>query len=254
MKQIIAIFCVFGLIATGFSQFDLSVGKVKELKGITAPRIVGTRIIVGEDSANPSIGQSAIIKVRSPFEFVELDLERDGEEVDAEQISESKKTTDDGRVETTTEWIVTGDGEYKVTARGFDRNLGIKKSKSTFVLGPPKPKPDPGPPTPGPTPGPAPTPVDNLTSKLATDSRDAMVAYSQAVARDCETMATEIRAGKYKTVIEASNAYVSLDTISRAAFKQSMNRIMQPKLGNSVLPTDAAETFVNMAQGFKAVK
>jgi hypothetical protein len=54
--------------------------------------------------------------------------------------------------------------------------------------------------------------------------------------------------------MEASNLSNNYDVIVRNKFKESMGRVMAPKLGNDKLPANYPVIFQEIAAGFKGVK
>jgi hypothetical protein len=122
------------------AQIDLSYIKAKSLVGATAPRIIGDRIIIGEDS-QPTVSVVAVITVKSGERY----------KIKARKTlfenAELVKLTD-------AEYMLAGDGEYLVEAVSVDSDATLK-----IVLGPspePTPEPKPDPPKPDPTPTPKP--------------------------------------------------------------------------------------------------
>lgn len=115
-------------------QIDLSYTKAKSLVGATNPRVIGERILIGEDS-KPQVVTVAVIKVQSTervrlkarkslFEFAEL-----------VQLSD-------------TEFLLAGEGEYLIEAISFSWDASVKIQIGENPK-PPEPDPiDPDPPQP----------------------------------------------------------------------------------------------------------
>jgi hypothetical protein len=131
------------------AQIELSYTKAKSLTGITNPKQVGTRILVGADS-QPTIANVAIIKATTPAKFLKLRARTSlFQSVELEKISN-------------TEWLLSQPGKYAVEATSFDPEKGIDEKTIEITLdGSPEPPPEPGPTPPGPTP-PSPVPVDEF--------------------------------------------------------------------------------------------
>lgn len=207
-----------------FAQIDLSYVKAKSIVGATSPRIAGDRILIAADS-KPQVVTVAIITVKSkPGELVSVFAWKSMEE-EAELIQLSP-----------TEFMLAGEGRYLVHAI----SVSSKANKWVEVdASPVDPEPDP--------------PVDPLAG-LSKESRDAVVGFVQGMGSDFEKLAEDAKSGKVKTVLEASAANNNADQATRAKFKESMGKIMAPKLGTGQLPADAPQTFQSIAKGFKAVK
>lgn len=225
-----------------FAQLDLTYSKQKFLSGVTSPQIVGEDIVVGDDSGTPVIVNGGVLKTRSMYTFVELEVLRNGEEVELRDPVETKREID-GKTETITKWTIKGEGIYKVTARAIDMQLGFKKTKIDFLIGPsPKPKPvDPVVPDPV---------VPDTLSPFAREVRAAAVAYVQGMGDDYAKLAQ----GNFKTVLEASTEANKLDLVTRTKFKADMGKLMQPLLGNDQLPVIYPKVFQDMSAGFKGIK
>lgn len=214
------------------AQIDLSFTKAKSLVGATNPRVVGDRILIDDDS-RPTVVDVAIIRVNSQektrlkarkslFEAVEL-----------------TKLTD-------SEYLLIGDGDYLVEANSenYEREL-----KVTIKPGPPLP-PKPDDPV---TPDDPDVPDDSLTV-ISKESRRAMQDFVQQMAVDMDSLSAEVQAGRVKTMLEASAFSTPKDVATRTVFKQSMAKVLEPKLGSAELPTDAATVFTEVATGFRSVK
>ena len=141
----LALVLLFLMSSTCFGQIELSYTKAKSLVGVTAPRIIGDRIVVGEDS-KPSVTSVAIITAKTTSKFVSLKARK--------SLFESGGLTKISD----TEWILSGEGRWKVEATSFDPEKGIDEASIEIVIGP-APDPGPTPPDPGPTPPPDPTPT-----------------------------------------------------------------------------------------------
>ncbi len=138
------------LCSSCFGQIDMTYIKAKSLIGVTSPKVVGDRILVGEDS-RPSVATVAIITVKSDAKFVRLVARKSiFEKGSLEKISD-------------TEWLLSGSGRFIVEATSFDPDKGIDENAIEVTLDQaPPPGPDPKPePEPDPEPTPNPTPVPN---------------------------------------------------------------------------------------------
>jgi len=232
-----------------FAQIELTYTAAKSLVGATAPEIIGDRIIIGDDS-KPQISAVAIIKVASS-EKVRLKARKSLRE-SAELVKLSEVTDEKSKI-TTAKYMLAGEGSYLVEAMtvSWDRSIDVEVGKSPQPVDPVVPQPvnpvDPIKPIDPPIPDPS-------LSQVSKEVRAAVVAYSQKVATDYETLATETKAGKYKTVMESGAVAQSKDELARNEFKKSMATIMAPKLGNSQLPTNAPLVFQEIANGFRSVK
>lgn len=111
-----------------------------------------------------------------------------------------------------------------------------------------------GAPGPVPVPAPGPGPDDAALTPTAKASRDAIATLVRNMGLNFDLLAQDTKAGKYKTVTQAAEAGKVADQQSQALFKATMSGIMQPRLGSTDLPADAAQTFSEIASGFKAVK
>lgn len=165
------------------AQIELTYSKVKTISGVTNPQVIGGILFVGEDSV-PTPSQGAVVKCKTKMKFSEFELYRGDEEIDMRMIDQ---LIDQTVKETTTTWLVTGEGSYKVVARGYDPELGMEKVKLAFVLGkpappiPPEPLPDPPKPDP---PKPDITPVKNAynVGAIAYKTAPSDIAIAQKIA------------------------------------------------------------------------
>lgn len=140
MKRPLLVFALFiSFCSSAFGQIDLSYSMAKSLVGTTAPRIIGDRIIIGEDS-QPRVSTVAVIKVKS----------------DERYKLKARKTlfeTAELVALTDTEYLLAGDGDYLVEATSVDSDASLR----IVIGGSPSPTPNP-PPEPIPTPTPTPKP------------------------------------------------------------------------------------------------
>ena len=225
-----------------FAQLDLSYSKRKTLIGVTAPQIVGDEIIVGDDSGTPTLVNGAVIKAKSIYTFIELEVTLNGEEIDLSDPVETKEEVD-GKTEVTSKWVVKGEGKYKVTARAVDVNLGFKKSKIEFIIGAlPRPV--------DPVDDPVLPPVPDNLSSTAKDVRAVAVAYLHGMGDDYARLSQ----GKFKSVLEASAEANKLDLATRKTFKEGMGKIMMPLIGSDQLPLNYPSIFMDISNGFKGIK
>lgn len=229
-----------------YAQLDLTYSKRKSLAGITTPQLVGEEVVIGDDSGTPTVINGVVIQTISKYEFVELEVLRNGEEIEPRDPVSVKREVE-GKTETITKWVVKGEGIYKVTARAVDMKLGFKKAKIDFLIGVnPNPRPIPIDPVVPPTPIPI---VDNL-SPLAKEIRAVAVFYVQGMGDDY----IRLSQGNFKTVLEVSAEANKLDLVTRAKFKNDMGRLMAPVLGNDQLPINYPKIFQEISSGFKGVK
>lgn len=210
-----------------FAQIELSKSDVQVLTGLQNAQVIGGSVVFDADS-KPAISPAVIIEAKPTDKATSLA---------ALQIP----TFEPGVVNKVGDnrWLLVGTGSYLVIASGPSELKHLK-----VELGP-----TPAPPEPV---DPVPTPDD--LSPVAKDSRAAMQVFVQSMAGNFNQLASEARLNKFKTVLDASNAANSLDVISRNHFKAAMAKVMQPKLGSGDLPADAAQTFEQIAIGFKGVK
>lgn len=214
-----------------FGQISLSETKVQVVSGLVAPQVVGDAIIIGAES-KPVVVSASLIEVKGKEKYADFDIE--AENVTNFSLAEMQPVDD-------THWLLRGTGKYRVSAIAFGPSLGKDRLIVELTNEPPKP-----PAPPDPTPG--------ELSQVSKDSRAAMQAFVQSMAGNFDQLASETRLSKFKTVLDASNAANSLDVLSRSQFKAAMAKVMQPKLGSAELPADAAQTFEEIAIGFKGVK
>jgi hypothetical protein len=113
------------------AQIDLSFLPAKSLVGATSPRVVGDRILIGEDS-NPQVSSVAIIKVKSSEAFRIKARKSLFEESELVPLSDN-------------EYLLIGEGEYLVEANSLnhERSLKVIVGSSPQPTPTPTPKPDP---------------------------------------------------------------------------------------------------------------
>lgn len=210
-----------------WAQIELKQTKVQVVSGLSNPQVVGDAVIISGDS-KPVISPAVMIDATPADKATSLA---------ALQIP----TFEPGVVNKVGDnrWLLVGTGSYLVIASGPSELKHLK-----VELGP-----TPAPPEPV---DPVPTPDD--LSPVAKDSRAAMQVFVQSMAGNFNRLASETRQAKFKTVMDASTAANSLDVLSRNQFKAAMAKVMQPKIGSGDLPADAAQTFEQIAIGFKGVK
>lgn len=232
---------VLGLMCLLSSCCELAVAQVKlaEVKlqtyiGFENPRIVDGVVVAGPNS-KPSLASSvSLITVDKPdsYKFGEIEAERipTFELVELEAIDGGYRFPNDTQA-----------GTYRVTYRAFDPERGPSTKRITVDVGGSKPV-DPF------------VPPDPALAGISKDVRQIVVQYAQSMGADYERLAVESKAGRYLKVIDASNAANAYDVATRDAFKRSMGAIMAPRLGVDNLPADAAQTFTEIAIGFRSVK
>lgn len=189
----LAIFLILLFGSRSFAQIEISYVQAKSLVGVTAPRLVGDRILVGDDS-KPSVSQVAIISVKTPAKFVTLKARK--------SLFESAQLTKISD----TEWILSGEGRWKVEATSFDPDRGIDEAAVEIVIGPrPGPTPDP---EPDPKPDPTPEPPKDLP--IAGDGFRVLITYESA------DMATYPEAQKQVMYSQEVRSYLSSKCVAVA--------------------------------------
>lgn len=181
IRSIAAALIYFAIATTAFAQIELSYTKAKSFPGITQPRLLGARVIGGEDSSSVAT-PVAIITAKSSSKFVRLKARKSiFESGSLQQIAEN-------------EWLLSGEGRWIVEATAFDPEKGIDEASLEVVIGAaPKPEPEP---EPGPGPGPTPPPP----SPVPSDYNIGPTAYSKAPADPsmAKQIATWYRTGSAK--------------------------------------------------------
>lgn len=203
------------------------------LSGVTGLETIGDKVFVSPDSKPvvESVGFVDLGKLpASPQSIKVIVTDAQRKPVSTDKISSSQ-------------WIIRGEGHVWIDARVIDLPSQFLLDESLELELPAKlpPKPDPG------------KPVDPLAG-LQGESRKVMATFVQGMAADMDAMAVDIQSGKLKTVLDASAANNTRDIQTRSIFKQSMARLMEPKLGSGNLPQDAPKTFADIASGFRSVK
>lgn len=94
----------------------------------------------------------------------------------------------------------------------------------------------------------------NEMSPLAKSIKAVVISYTTNTGKDFETTANNVTSGKFTTVTEANNGNRTLNDITSVRFKRELAAILSPLLGNAVLPNNAANTYQEIAKGFKGVK
>lgn len=217
------------------AQIKLAETKIQTYVGFENPRVVNGVLLAGPNSKPMLANVVSLITVEKAVEYKYF-------EVEAERIP-SLETADLEEVEGGYRFKEgTPPGTYRVTARGFDPERGMANKRLTVEV------------TPAPTPGPVDPIPDNTLSAVSKESREALKVLVGGMAANFDTLAAETKAGKFKTVLEAGARSDALDLSARGVFKQAMAKVMQPKLGSDVLPGDAAQTFTDIAIGFKGVR
>lgn len=211
-----------------FAQIELSSSAVQVVSGLDNPRIVGG-VVMFDGPSKPSIQPAALVETKPPEKAVAVAALQ----IPSFEPGAINKVGDNS-------WLLVGTGSYLVIASGPSELRYLK-----VELGPTPAPPEPDPPTP-------PPPSPDTLSPVAKSSREAMQRFVQSMAGNFEQLAKDTP--KYKTVLEASTAANALDVISRNQFKAAMAKVMEPKLGTTDLPADAAQTFNEIAIGFKGVK
>lgn len=219
-----ALAILFLLQSVCVAQIDVAVTKSLELTGVKA-KVVGDRVFVSTD-AIPKLVEVASISVTSPAKFVRVRAFKSlFEQAQITKLTES-------------EYLLSGEpGRYAIEVMTFDPTNGIDERSVEVSIGS----------------SPSPEPAVELT-KTAREVRTVAVGLMASMSADFAKLADDTKSGKFKTVIDASNASNVADASTRAAFKQSMAKIMEPLLGSTNLPPTAAVTFQEISNGFKAVK
>jgi type II secretory pathway component PulM len=240
MKILALIFVL--LCSPAFAQIKLYEQRTATYIGFLNARVDDSGRVIADASSKPTLAstQSSIVVEQSkPYKWLTVEAEKFPTleiVVELESVDASNWKFPDS----------TQPGRYRVTATAFDPELGPAKKRITVDVGsvPPQPDDPPKPDIP---------PVTDLTG-LSLESRKALAAYTQAMAADMKTLAADTRAGKVKTVSEASAANNLADLASRIAFKKTMAKWMEPRLGSSDLRPDAAQVFEEIALGFGSLK
>jgi hypothetical protein len=132
----ISVLAFFFFCGQSLAQIELSYTAAKSLVGATTPRIVGDRILIGDDS-KPQISPVAVLKVKSSEKFRIKARKSLFETAELIALSED-------------EFLLFGDGEYLVEAISLnhERSLKVVVGGGSVDPDPPKPippKPDPVP-------------------------------------------------------------------------------------------------------------
>lgn len=165
----------FVLLLCPFAQAQIELGYVlqKSMVGVTTPRIIGERILIGNDS-KPTISQVAIVTVTCK-ERVRVVARKS-----LQEFGTLEKLTEGTNVETgvtVTEYLLSGSGTYLLDAMSFsfDRSLSV-------TIGQPDPPIPPDPPDPGPNPPPVPPgPVKSFHVILVKESGSTLNAEQTAI-------------------------------------------------------------------------
>jgi hypothetical protein len=137
-SSIACLVILFALCQSAAAQIELSYTVAKSLVGTTSPRIVGERILIGDDS-KPQFSQVAVIQAKASEPY-RLKARRSLFEV-AELISLGSD-----------EYLLVGEGEYLVEAVSLNHERSLKVK----IGGSPTPTPDPPKPPVPPKPDPVP--------------------------------------------------------------------------------------------------
>jgi hypothetical protein len=135
MRSIAAVLVGLLFCSSVFGQIELSYVTAKSLVGATSPRVVGERILIGDDS-KPQISPVAIVKVQSSEKFRIKARKSLFEAVELIPLNEN-------------EFLLIGSGEYLVEAISLNHDRSLKVTVSgTDPTPDPKPDPKPDPPKP----------------------------------------------------------------------------------------------------------
>lgn len=105
-----------------------------------------------------------------------------------------------------------------------------------------------------PAPTPTPAPIAN-DPELVKGTKAAFVKLVNSMANDFDTTATNLKAGKYKTLVDAAADSKARDLLTQNAFKASLAELMKPRLGDMLIPKNADLIFNDLATGAReAVK
>lgn len=105
-----------------------------------------------------------------------------------------------------------------------------------------------------PGPGPTPAPIAN-DPELVKGTKAAFQKFVLAMASDLDQTASDLKAGKFKNLVEQSNDSFARDKATRDIFKADMAKLMKPRLGDSAIPKNADLIFNDLATGAReAVK
>ena len=132
----IAVLFLFSLVSQSIGQIELSYTAAKSLVGATSPRLVGDRILIGEDS-KPQISPVAVLKVKSSEKFRIKARKSLFENAELIALAED-------------EFLLFGEGEYLVEAISLnhERSLKVLVGSSPSPTPTPTPTPTPDPPKP----------------------------------------------------------------------------------------------------------
>jgi hypothetical protein len=214
---------VFLCNAVAFGQIEIVETKMQSIVGAVEPRIVGDRILVAADS-KPKASVVSVIAVNSPEKVLRIVARKTlDEDVELEALTDGT-------------YLLASQGKFRIECNTANHFRSIWVTVDSTPIDPvlPDPKPD-------------------ELSQVSKESRAAIVGFVKSMAGDMDKLATKTKAGELKTVQEASVLNNNQDLASRAEFKANMAKIMQPKLGASALPADAATTFGDIANGFRSI-
>lgn len=125
----IAVLFLFSLVSQSIGQIELSYTAAKSLVGATSPRLVGDRILIGEDS-KPQISPVAVLKVKSSEKF------RVKARKSLFETAELIPLSGD-------EFLLFGEGEYLIEANSLNHERSLKVVVGGGSVNPDPPKPIP---------------------------------------------------------------------------------------------------------------
>ena len=101
---------------------------------------------------------------------------------------------------------------------------------------------------------PLPTPAEPANDpEFVKSVRESTRQYVLAMADDWKLTSANIKAGKYKNLVEAANDNKVRDQKTRLLWAESLSRLMQPKLGDGPLKPDADKVFYDLSAAYRGV-
>jgi hypothetical protein len=236
MKNLILILLML-IISPAYAQLKMTELKTQVWTGFDNP-VLGSNgeLTTGPDS-KPVVKLSTkyAFDAAIPYKFYRLKVERIplGEKIAVEKAPDSE-----------TYWFRSGAtaGKYKFAYDGFDPEKGFIDDEWIVDYNPSTPPPV----------GPVdPVIPDDILNGLSLESNKIFNVFTTAMANDMRTIAQEIKAGKIKTMLELGARGNVLDLATRTNFKMSMGKVLQPLLGDAVLPQNADLIMLQVATGFE---
>lgn len=219
------------------AQIKLSESKLQTWSGFENPAIVNGRVVSGPASKPKleSVETTISVETAVRYKFAQ---------VKALRLPTLEKITLEPTADGTGFRFRQGtpDGTYRIEYLAFDPDKGIASEEITVVL-------ESG----GQLPV-VPDPITPDIPNLSKEARKAMASFVAGMASDMQSVSKEIASGQLKTVLDVSGFNVKRDIDTRNTFKKTMATILEPRIGNAALPTDAAKVFSEVSIGFGSVK